>query len=116
MASQSEIDFIAQIKERLTSAKWEDGVKSFNFCRGKFKVPTQRDYSYNMYLRITDCGGDMLNINLEFPKTTQSIRSNHPFFHKLRERIGALCGSDSSEEDNVKPPMIRTSTPNPFDE
>jgi len=116
MASEAEIQFIAQIKERLTTGTFQDGIKSFNFCRAKFKVPSHNDYTYNMFLRITECGGDLLNINLEFPKSAQSIRSNHPFFHKLRERILALCGDETLEEDVVKPPMIRTSSPNPFDE
>ena len=114
MASQAEQDFIAQIKERMTSAKWQDGIRSFTFCRGKFKVPGNRDYEYNMFLRITDCGGDMLNINLEYPKSTISIRSSLPFFHKLKARIQELCG-DSGPEEIEKQPMIRTSTPNQFE-
>lgn len=115
MASLDEVEFIAQIKDRISSAKFVDGVQSFTFCRGKFSVPSQRDYTYNMFLRITDCGGDMLNVNLDYPKSSISIRSNHPFFHKLKARIKALCGPEIPEDAEPPQPKFRTSLPNPFE-
>lgn len=115
MSTVAEQEFIAQIKDRIALAKWQDGVISFTFCRGKFKVSGTGNYEYNMFLRITDCGDDILNICLDYPKSSISIRSSLPFFHKLKARIIELCGDQGIEEEEVTPRGIRTSSPNPFD-
>lgn len=114
MASHEEVEFIAQIKTQFKEAKFTDGIQSFTFCRAKFECHSRNGYKYNMFLRIVDVGEGYLNINLDYPKSTKLIRSNHDFFHKLKKRIEDLC-PPMEENPEPKEPKFRTSLPNQFE-
>ena len=94
MALQREAEFIADIKERIGAAKFLEAVRSWDFCRAKFEVRAKGGYVYHLALRIISFENDeYIGVALDTPRSTDSIRSAHPFFHKLKDRIHALAPS-----------------------
>lgn len=92
MVLLSDAEYIAEVRERIKTATFLEAVVSFDYCRAKFECLTKGGTRYHLHLRIVSSAkDDYLGVNMDMPRTTMSIRTNHPFFHKLKERVVNLA-------------------------
>jgi hypothetical protein len=87
----TEQEFMAEVQARIPKAKFLEASVSFDFYRIKFEAQSQSGSRYHMLLRIVYFENQaQISATLEMPKTSYTVKSAHPFFHKLKDRIIAL--------------------------